>query len=160
MQARQIKLAHLVLGALLAYIPLHLLEEGLGGFPAWAEQYWHIPNYAVGKWLLHNVFFIAALLIGYVFYRLDQERFLSAGLGIILWGLMNTLNHVGCSIAFGAIEPVLFTSFIFALIAVLAVRQLRTQGRLSLGLVGLALAWNVLYWGIPIASFILVPGLG
>jgi hypothetical protein len=160
MKIRQIKLSHLVLGALIAYIPLHLLEEGFGGFPAWAEQYWRIPNYDVGKWLLHNVFFVVVLLIGYVFYRLDQERFLSAGLGIILWGLMNTLNHVGCSIAFGAIEPGLFTSFIFALIAVLAMRQLRTQGRLSLGLVGLALAWNVLYWGVPIASFILVPGLG
>jgi hypothetical protein len=46
MQARQIKLAHLVLGALLAYIPLHLLEEGLGGFPAWAEQYWQCAYYA------------------------------------------------------------------------------------------------------------------
>ncbi len=160
MQARQIKLAHLVLGALLTYIPLHLLEEGLGGFPAWAEQYWHIPNYDVGKWLLHNVLFVVALLIGYIFYRLDQERFLSAGLGIILWGLMNTLNHIGCSIAFGAIEPGLFTSLIFALIAILAVRQLRTQSRLSLGLVGLAVAWNVLYWGVPIAAFILVPGLG
>ena len=160
MKVKQIKLEHLVLAALLVYTPLHLLEEGLLGFPAWAEQYWHIPNYDVGKWLLHNVFFAVVLLIGYVFYRLDQKRFLSAGLGIILWGLMNTLNHVGCSVAFGAIEPGLFTSFIFVLIAVLAVRQLRTQGRLSLGLVGLAVAWNVLYWGVPKASFILVPGLG
>ena len=67
---------------------------------------------------------------------------MSAGLGIILWGLMNTLNHVGYFIAFGAIEPGLFTSLIFALITVLAVRQLSTQGRLSLGLVGLTLAWK------------------
>jgi hypothetical protein len=160
MKDRETRLEHLVLGALLAYLPLHLLEEGFGGFPAWAKQYWRIPNYDMRKWLLHNVFFIVVLLIGYVVYRLDQKRFLSAGLGIILWGLMNTLNHIGCSIVFRAIEPGLFTSMIFALIAILAVRQLCAQGRLAPGLVGLSLAWNLLYWGVPITAFILVPGLG
>ena len=49
MRARQIKLAHLILGTILAYLPLHLLEEGFGGFPARAEQYWRIPNYDVDK---------------------------------------------------------------------------------------------------------------
>jgi hypothetical protein len=139
---------------------VHLLEEGLLGFPAWAEKYWRIPDYTVGKWLFHNIFFVTVLLIGYIVYRLNKEKFLSAGVGIILWGFMNTLNHVGCSIAFWKIEPGLFTSLLFLLIAILAVRNLRAASRLSAGLIGQAALWNLLYWGVPIAAFILVPGLG
>ena len=156
----RIKFEYLVTFVLLAYLPLHLLEEGFLGFPAWAESYWRIPNYTVGKWLFHNVFFVAVLLVGYVIYRVNKEKYLSAGFGIILWGFMNTLNHVGCSIAFGEIEPGLFTSLLFLLIFVLAVLKVRATGQLSPKLIGQAVLWNLLYWGVPIVSFILVPGLG
>ncbi len=80
----RIKFEHLVIGALAAYLPLHLLEEGLLGFPAWAEKYWHIPSYTIEKWLIHNVLFVAVLLIGYAFYHKDKVKFLAAGCGIIL----------------------------------------------------------------------------
>ena len=147
----EIEFEHLVTGALVVYLPFHLLEEGFLGFPAWAEKYWRIPDYTVGKWLFHNVFFVAVLLIGFVIYQVNREKYLSAGLGIILWGFMNTLNHLGCSIAFGKIEPGLFSSFLFLLIAILAVRKMCVSGKLRPSLIGQAILWNVLYWGVPIA---------
>lgn len=156
----RIRSEYLVTSALIAYLPFHLLEEGSLGFPAWAERYWRIPNYTIGKWLFHNAFFVTVLLVGYIIYLVNKEKYLSAGFGIILWGVMNTLNHVGCSIAFGEVEPGLFTSLLFLLIGILAVWKVRTMGKLSLGLIGQAVLWNVLYWGVPIALFILVPGLG
>ncbi len=73
---------------------------------------------------------------------------------------MNTLNHVGCSIAFGEIESGLYSSFLFLIIGVLAVRELRAMEKLSFGLVGQMVLWSLLFWGVPIASFILIPGLG
>lgn len=151
---------HLVTAALVTYLPFHLLEEGLFGFPAWAETYWRIPDYTVGKWLFHNVFFVTVLLIGYIAYQVNKERYLSAGFGIILWGGMNTFNHVGCSVAFGKIEPGLFTSLVFLLIGILAIWKIRAMGRLSFRLLGQAVLWNVLYWGVPILLFMFVPGLG
>lgn len=42
---KTLKLKHLILGTLLVYVTLHVLEEWLFGFPAWAEARWGIPNY-------------------------------------------------------------------------------------------------------------------
>ena len=52
---KSLKLEHLILGTLLVYVTLHVLEEWLFGFPAWALRRWSIPGYDVPKWLLHNV---------------------------------------------------------------------------------------------------------
>ena len=156
----EIKFEHLVTGALVVYLPFHLLEEGFLGFPAWAEKYWHIPDYTIEKWLVHNVLFVAVLLIGFSFFCSNKEKYLAAGCGIILWGVMNALNHIGCSIAFGEIEPGLFSSLLFLAIGVLAVREVRAMGKLSLGLLGQMFLWSLLFWGVPIASFFIVPGLG
>jgi hypothetical protein len=74
--------------------------------------------------------------------------------------VINTLNHVGYSIAFGEIESGLYSSFLFLIIGVLAVRELRAMEKFSLGLVGQMFLWSLLFWGVPIASFFFVPGLG
>ncbi len=153
---KEIRLEHLVIGTLLVYITLHLLEECIFGFPAWAEGRWGIPNYTVSKWLLHNCYFIFFIVVGYFIYRSNKERFLPLGLGIIIWGLLNSLNHIIFSFVFLEYSPGLFTGLFFLLFAVLAFKKIREMGQLSLGLVLLSILCALLYWGVPIALFITV----
>ncbi|MBN1889714.1 MAG: HXXEE domain-containing protein [Thermoflexales bacterium] len=153
---RELKLEHLILGTLLLYVTLHLLEEGLFGFPAWAEARWGIPGYTAPKWLLHNVYFSFFLALGYVVYRRDKDRFLFVGLGIIIWGLLNMLNHTIFSLLFLEYSPGLFTGFVFGLFAVLAFRRVREMGRLSWRLALSSFLFGLLYWTVPIVLFISV----
>jgi hypothetical protein len=71
---KSLKLEHLILGTLLVYVTLHVLEGWLFGFPAWALRRWGIPGYDVPKWLLHNVYFAFFLIVGYLVYRSNKER--------------------------------------------------------------------------------------
>jgi hypothetical protein len=76
----------LIVMSLLLYIPFHALEEWAFGFPAWAEHYWRLPDYTVEKWIIHNLFFAGALLLGYGIYRINKERLLVFGVGIVCGG--------------------------------------------------------------------------
>lgn len=155
-KVKNLKLEHLVLGTLLVYVTLHLLDEWLFGFPAWAEVRWGIPGYTVPKWLLHNVYFTFFLAVGYFVYRRDTIRFLAVGLGIIVWGLLNALNHIIFTIIFLEYSPGLITGLIFGLFAILALKQVREMERLSWRLGLSSLLFGLLYWTVPIVLFISV----
>ena len=154
LKVKEAKLEHLVLGTLLVYVTLHLLEEWFFGFPAWAEARWRIPNSTVSKWLLHNVYFAFFLAVGYLLYRSNSEKWLSVGLGIIIWGLLNSLNHIIFTVIFLEYSPGLFTGLIFLLFAVLALKRVREMERLSWNLALLSVLFGLLYWGVPMVLFI------
>jgi hypothetical protein len=149
-----LNLEHLILGTLLAYITLHLLDEGLFNFAAWAELRWQIPNYTVPKWLLHNVYFVFFLGLGYFIYRRQPAKFLPAGLGIVIWGFMNGLSHFIFSLIFWEYSPGLLSGLIFIAIAVLAYQRARQMDVLSPRVVGFSILTALLYWGLPITLFI------
>jgi hypothetical protein len=151
-----IKLDCLVLGTLLVYITLHLLEEWLFGFPAWAEQRWGIPDYTVTKWLMHNAYFTFFLVLGYIIYRVNTGKFLPLGLGITIWGLLNFANHLVFSLIFLEYSPGLITSLIFLLIGILALRQARINCQLSTRVTLLSVLCALLYWGLPMGLFITI----
>ena len=153
---RCIRLQYLVLGTLLVYVTLHLLEEWLFGFPAWAEQRWGIPDYTVTKWLMHNAYFTFFLVLGYIIYRVNIEKFLPLGLGITIWGLLNFANHVVFSLIFLEYSPGLITSLIFLLLGIFALRQARISGQLSTRVTILSVLCALLYWGLPIGLFITI----
>ena len=153
---RSIKLDYLVLGTLLVYVTLHLLEEWLFGFPAWAEQRWGIPEYTVIKWLMHNAYFTFFLVLGYIIYRANIEKFLPLGLGISIWGLLNFANHMVFSLIFLEYSPGLFTSLIFLSLGISALRQARIAGQLSIKVTILSVLCALLYWGLPMELFITV----
>jgi len=153
---RSIRLDYLVPGTLLVYVTLHLLEEWLFGFPAWAEQRWGIPDYTVLKWLMHNAYFTFFLVSGYIIYRVNKEKFLPLGLGIIIWGLLNFANHVVFSLIFLEYSPGLITSFIFLLLGILALRQAKIAGQLSTRVTLLSVLCALLYWDLPMGLFITV----
>ena len=153
---KRVKLEHLIVGTLLAYVTIHLLEEGIFGFPVWAESRWAIPNYTIAKWLLHNIYFIGFLAFGYFIYRNDREKRLPMGLGIIVWGLLNSFNHIIFSIIFMEYSPGLFTGLVFLIFSVLALRIVKEMGKLSVSLMALSVICGLLYWGVPITLFIAV----
>lgn len=152
---KTLKLEHLVLGTLLTYITLHLFEEWLFGFPNWALRRWGIPGYDVPKWLLHNIYFAFFLGVGYFVYRSNKEKLLFVGLGIVVWGLLNSLNHIVFTAIFLEYSPGLFTGLIFLLFAILALKA-REIERLSWKLILLSVLFGLLYWAVPIVLFIQV----
>ncbi len=149
-----LKLEHLVLGMLLAYVTLHMLDEGFFDFAAWAELRWYIPNYTLGKWLLHNVYFIIFLGVGYFIYRRNTDKFLPAGLGIVIWGFMNGTSHIIFSLIFVEYSPGLLSGLVFIAIAVLAYQHSRQMNLLSSRIVGFSILAALLYWGLPMFLFI------
>ena len=153
---RCIRLDYLILGTLLVYVTLHLLEEWLFGFPAWAEQRWGIPDYTVIKWLMHNAYFTFFLVLGYVIYRINKDRFLPLGLSIVTWGLLNFANHLVFTVIFLEYSPGLITSIIFLLIGILVLRKARLTGQLSVRVTVLSVACSLICWGLPMGLFIAV----
>lgn len=150
-----IKLERLVLGTLLVYVTLHVAEEWLFGFPAWAEARWRIPNYTVSKWLLHNAYFTFFLAVGYLVYRSNKDRWLPAGLGILVWGFMNSfVAHLTFTFVFLEYSPGILTSLIFVFFAALGLREVREMGRLSWRLALPSVLFGLLYWAVPMVLFI------
>ncbi|HNT75072.1 MAG TPA: hypothetical protein PKH77_08645 [Anaerolineae bacterium] len=158
---KSLTLEHLISGTLLLYVTVHLLEEGLFGFPAWANLRWGIPGYDFPKWLMHNGYFAAFLVAGYFLYRRNREKWLAAGVGIVVWGALNCLNHFVFTGLFLEYSPGLFTGFLFGLMAILAVQRLRDAQLLTWKFALAALGFGVLYWALPIGAFLAVDiGLG
>ena len=145
----------LILMSLLLYVPFHVLEEWAFGFPAWAEHYWRLPDYTVEKWIIHNLFFAGALLLGYGIYRINKERLLVFGVGIVCWGIMNTANHVICSLVFLDYEAGIFTGLLWIPVFKWTLDSLRDTNRLTRKTVLASfLVAAILYWGVPITLFI------
>jgi len=153
---KQASLKQLILGTLLVYLTLHLLEEGLFGFPAWAENRWGIPGYTTVKWLIHNVYFAFFLVIGFLVYRRNPEKYLIVGLGVLVWGLLNTVNHLVFSIIFLEYSPGLFTGLIFALFAYWGWQRVKEMGHSNWRRMAPAAGFGLLYWAVPIVLFISV----
>ncbi len=142
---KSLKLEHLILGTLLVYVTLHVLEEWLFGFPAWALRRWGIPGYDTPKWALHNVYFAFFLVVGYLIYRSNKERWLPVGLGILVWGFMNSvIAHIAFTLIFLEYSPGILTSLIFLLFAALGLQRVREMGRWSWKVAALSIVWPAL----------------
>ena len=157
---KKLNLNKLILISLILYVTFHVFEEGAFGFPSWAETYWRIPDYTFNKWVIHNFFFIGALLLGYVIYLINKEKLLIFGVAIICWGIMNTANHIGCSLVFLKYEPGILTSLLWIPIFKWTIDYLKSINKFTWKLMlGSFLLAAVLYWGVPITTFIYT-GLG
>ena len=54
---------------IVAYVPVHLLEEALGNFPIWMSNHYNLPNpLSYPHWLINNSFFLLTLLVGLYIY--------------------------------------------------------------------------------------------
>ena len=146
---KNIRLEYLVLGTLLLYVTVHLLEEWLLGFPAWAEQRWGIRSYTAIKWLMHNAYFTFFLVLGYVIYRINEGRFLPLGLGIVIWGLLNFANHLVFTVLYIEYSPGLITSLLFLFLGLLPLRKATLAGQLSVRVTVFSFVCSLIYCGLP-----------
>ncbi|WP_157949974.1 HXXEE domain-containing protein [Vallitalea okinawensis] len=144
----------LIIITLVTYLTIHLIEEALLGFPAWALTRWGIPGYTTFKWLIHNVYFAGFLIIGYFIYRINKEKYLVFGLGIVVWGLLNALNHIIFTVIFLEYSPGLLTGLLFLAYTIMTIFKLKEQDKLSFKIISLSIFIGVIYWVLPIVSFI------
>lgn len=147
----KLTLSRLILGAGIVYLGLQIPEEGLFNFAAWIGRHGWIPNFTVTAWILALPYYLLALSLAFFIYRIDTEKFLSVGLGIIVWGLLDFLGFAGLSLIYREYSPGLIASLFFLPLALLAGRILRRQGRLTPRLAVLASACGILIMALPMA---------
>ena len=153
MKEVNLKLAKIGMISILIYATLHLLEEGLLGFPAWVSLTWNIPNYTLERWLIHNFFFLGVQLALFTIHLSTNFRYLFIPVGIVIWGVINSLNHVIFTF-YSGFSPGLITSFIFIILFVWVLREIKGRKdfrNLILQSIGLGIA----LWIIPIILFLL-----
>lgn len=152
MKTRDIKIEHFMLAVLFTYIPFHLFEEALGNFPQWmAQHHWTPHTITYSHWMACNIFFyLPILVIGLLIYYLSQKKLLFAGVGVIIWGILNFIEHFVYSIIDSKMSPGLLTSMIFLTIAALSMIKLKKTEKLSIGLLLPSTLVAVVYAGLPV----------
>lgn len=140
--------------SILFYISFHLIEEGMFGFPGWVKIRWGIPIYDTELWLIHNYYFTFYLLLGCFLYTMNKLKFLPLGLGILIWGFFNFLNHTMFSIIFIEYSPGMVSSIVFLLLFVLGIQKLKESKLLDTKQLSLGILSGILYWVLPIISFL------
>lgn len=153
----RLEILHLALIVLVVYTALHIHEEAYLQIPLWMDENWGVPI-TFARWLFHNAcFFTPALAAGVLVHSLDQERFLVFGVGVLFWGLLNSLEHIVFTIKTAAVAPGVFSGLLFLMLAIAGLVKLRRTGRLNWKVLLLSfVVQSVFYWGLPIASFLLL----
>ncbi|MBN1891915.1 MAG: hypothetical protein JW780_03975 [Clostridiales bacterium] len=151
-----------ILLTILVYVVFHVTEEALGNFPLFMHENWGIPDIGYAQWLYHNiVFFLPVLLVAFLIFLINEERFLPIGLGISIWGTLNFFEHAFYTIKNASVAPGLFSSLLFVALTIITFVLVRKSGRLTLRVIGLSVVAAVVSWGISLGFvFILAPHAG
>ena len=138
-----------VFSVLVLYIPFHFFEEALGNFPESMYQHKWIPErITYGHWMANNIFFYyPTLLLGSLVY-LFFPGLLFLGLGILIWGVINTLDHIFYTIKDRKISPGLYTGFLYLVIAISGLISVNKS--LSGLILILSIASGIVYFVFPI----------
>lgn len=153
-QKNKLIFAKIGIFSIVLYATLHLLEEGLFGFPAWAEKNWGIPGYTTERWLIHNFFFLGVQWIVFmVFIFKDLKNHLWI-LGIVMWGILNTLNHTVFTIVLLEYSPGLITGFLFIFPLIWIIKVMQRQEVLHKYTIMKGIGIGILLWIIPIILFL------
>lgn len=146
------------LAILLVYVPFHLLEEALGNFPLWMFEHYGLPKpLSYPHWLINNLAFAAILFTGLLIFWKNKTKNLAFGVGITIWALMNSLEHIIFSILDSKASPGLLTGLVFFALAALSFTKLRSIGSLNLKLISKSLLIALTYW---ILAFVIIISLG
>jgi hypothetical protein len=137
---------------IIIYFPFHLLEEALGDFPAWMKEHkWMPEKLTYGHWFAKNVFFYySLLLLALLCYLLLGDRFSFIGIGILIWGLINCLDHLIYSILDRKISPGLFTGLLYLIVFLLGFYSLYRSDQLDIVLIIMSVFMGLLYAFVPV----------
>ncbi len=83
-------------------------------------------------------------------YRVAGEKFLFAGVAVLIWRLMNFLEHSVYTLIDLQISPGLFTSFLFAFIGVAGLVTLYQMKKMSFKLMISSFLTALFYAGLPV----------
>lgn len=144
---------------IIAYAVLHVTEETLGNFPRFMQENWGIPDIGYGQWLYHNmVFFLPVLLLGFLIFLIDEEKYFPFGLAIPLWGVLNFLEHTFYTFKNLAVSPGFYSSLVFVLVFIAALYVTKREGKLTVKNTLSAIAISVSYWFISLLLVMLLAG--
>ncbi len=141
--------------SIVLYATIHLLEEGLFGFPAWAEASWGLPGYTTERWLIHNYFFLGAQLTLFLIYIFTNFKNKTMILGIVMWGIINTLNHTVFTIIQLKYSPGLISSFLFIIPLIWIIKVMKQKQILNKIILLKGFGIGLLLWIVPIILFLL-----
>lgn len=121
-------LSYYVFSILIVYMPFHFFEEAMGNFPETMYQHKWIPErISYGHWMANNVFFYyPTLLFGSISYFFFP-KLVFIGLGVLIWGVINTFDHLFYTIKDMKISPGIFTGLIYLLIAIIGLVSIKQE---------------------------------
>ena len=140
---------------MILYVPFHILEEALNGFPEWMSKQYGLPIVlSYPHWLINNSFFLFTLVIG-LFFFLRNEKYLFLGIGILIWSMMNGLEHIVGSILTSSVAPGFYTGLLFLAVSTIGLVKLKYENKLTIKLLAISFLFGLLYWIIPFALIVL-----
>jgi len=149
----ELTLQQLIGYGLLFFFTVTYLEQIYLGFPGWAEKNAVMPNYTFTKWFNQNVYLIVALLIGYLIFSINGNRYLPLGLGILLYGTFNNIQDIAYSAIMMKYYPGVITGLVWWPIACIAYKRVREVKRNDKLLLWQILFFTFLYTLVPFVVF-------
>lgn len=139
-----------VLLILFLYIPFHISEEAAGNFPDWMWKHkWTPDPLTYGHWLASNLFFFYPLLLAaFLLYLFCGIRFL--GGGILIWGIINCLEHLAYTVRNRKKSPGLFTGFLFAVDSAAGILNFSRQSGFNAGFLAASAVTGIVLFSVPI----------
>jgi len=143
-------------GALLiTYFPFHLIEEALYNFPGWmSEQYGLSKPLSYPHWLINNFIFLTVLLTGFIIFFRNQAKNIAFGIGILIWGFMNSCEHIVFSVIDQKFSPGIITAFLFLIISVSGMIKLIKDKAIHPKNIIKSVFIAISYWVVSFASII------
>ena len=140
------------------YVPFHLSEEAFFNFPMWMFEHYNLPKpLSYEHWLINNSFFFISLLAGLTVFFKNKSKYLYFGFAILIWGFMNSFEHILFSILDNQISPGFFTAILFLTTFFVGFYKLKREKLLSKKLFLNSVLVAISYWIIP---FIFIISLG
>lgn len=144
---------------IIIYVPFHVMEEALFDFPRWMYEHYNLPSpLSYPHWLINNFVFFAVLIIGFSIYMKNRRKNISFGIGILIWALMNSFEHILFSILDMKISPGIITAILFSIISILGFIKLNSNNLLKASIILKSTIIAISYWIVSFA-IIIISGL-
>lgn len=135
---------------LVLYIPIHIAEEAAGNFPAWMRRHkWTPDQLSYSHWMAGNLFlFYPLLLAAFLLYLFCGIRFL--GGGILIWGIVNCVEHLAYTVHDRKKSPGLFTGLLFGADSAAGLLSFSRQSCFDTGFLTASIVSGIVLFFVPI----------
>jgi hypothetical protein len=144
------------IGIIIFYVPFHLLEEAIFNFPLWMYEHYGLPKpLSYPHWLINNSIFLIVLLTGQIIYNNNRDKNLFLAIGILLWAIMNSMEHIIFTLADLKVTPGFYTAILFLIISVAGFAKLSIDNKLNARIILKSLIAAISYWLVSFTIIIL-----